>query len=110
MLGRLWRANDTQFLGALQPKILEQRPGSFIFGAVEATNIPAFMLHNPAGLALCLAPSDVLVFALMAAGMVFGCITHRFGPRLLQGAPGFNSNDDVTTTSICSQGLRENKL
>jgi hypothetical protein len=32
--GRLWRANDTQFLFAVQPKSLEQRPGSFILGVV----------------------------------------------------------------------------
>jgi hypothetical protein len=96
--GRLWRANDTQFLFALQPKSLEQRPGSFILGAVDDTNRPALMLHNPAGLVLCLAPCDVLVLALLATRMVW-IHQHRFGPKLLQGAPGFNANDDVAKLS-----------
>jgi hypothetical protein len=104
--GRLWRANDTQFLCALQPKSLEQRPGSFILVAVEATNSPALMLHNPTGLVLSLAPCDVLVLALLATRMVW-MHQHRFGPTLLQGDPGFNANDDVATTSICSQGLHK---
>ena len=104
--GLLWCAHDTQFLFALQPKSLEQLPGNFILGAVEATNSPALMLHNPARLVLCLAPCDVLVLALLAAGMVW-MHQHRFGPKLVQGAPGCNANDDVATTTICSQGLQK---
>jgi hypothetical protein len=63
------------------------------------------MLHNPAGLVLCLAPCDVLVLALLAAGMVW-MHQQRFGLTWLQAAPGFNANADVATTIICSQGLQ----
>ena len=51
------------WLLCLRPRVVSQRLCGSILFVVKATNCSSLVLHNPAGLILCFAPSDVLILA-----------------------------------------------